>query len=389
MDFDDIIERRGTHALKWDGATRYSGVTGDDVIPMWVADTDFRVAPVIRDALRAMNEHGVFGYMSDIDAMREAVVWWMKTRHAWEIAPDEILPTHGLGNAIALLIDCLTEPGDGVLIFTPVYHEFAGKIRRIGRQPVEVRLASDSGRQTFDLDAAAAACDCQTQMLILCSPQNPGGRVWTAGELKALGDFADRHDLWVVADEIHQDLVYPGTSFRPMASVTDIHDRLITIAAPSKTFNTAGLRLGYMLVKEPTLRDRLGRHLAALSIQPNMAGVAACAAGYGPDGADWADRQMAYLDCNRQLLDRALNAIPGVRSMPLESTFLAWVDFSGTGMDQAEIEDRVLRRAKVIPNLGPTFGPGGELHLRFNFGTRRALVEEAAVRIAEAFADLQ
>jgi cystathionine beta-lyase len=389
MDFDEPVERRGTTSLKWDAIGRACGIEGSDVLAMWVADTDFRTAPVVRRALVEMAEAGLLTYMSDLDAMREAVSWWMSERHGWSVEPEAVLTAHGLGNALALAIDSLTGPGDGVVIFTPVYHEFAARIRAAGRRPVEVPLAVSDGRLTFDLDRAASVLDGSERLMILCSPQNPGGRVWTEAELKAVAELADARGLYVVSDEIHHDLVYPGARFRPTASVTDISERLVTITAPSKTFNLPGLRLGHMIVQDGALRSRLSATLNARSIQPNMAGVVATKAAYSPDGAEWVDALVAYLDGNRRVFDAGVNAIPGLSSMPLEATFLAWVDFSATGMDQAEILERVQGRARIAVNNGTMFGPGGEGFLRFNFGTQRARVAEAVDRLTEAFSDLQ
>lgn len=388
-DFDTPVTRRGTGSLKWDATSRFSDIDGNDVLPMWVADTDFQIAPVIRDALARMADDGLTGYFSDLDNMRQAVTWWMHTRHAWDIDPSWVLSTHGLGNALALVISALTAPGEKVVIFTPVYHEFASRIRAAGRAPAEIPLALAEGRQGFDFDTAAAQMDGSERLMILCSPQNPGGRVWTRGELQAAARFARDNDLFVISDEIHHDLVYPGAHFVPMAAATDIADRLITITAPSKTFNTPGLRFGNIIIEDTALRRRLSQTLNALSIQPNMAGVRACEAAYTPQGAAWADAQLAYLDANRKLFDAGLAAIPGVKPMPLEATFLAWVDFSGTGMTDAELTERIEGRARIVVNRGPDFGPGGTHHMRFNFGTQRARVDEAITRLQSAFGDLQ
>lgn len=389
MDFDRLITRRGKGSLKWDATRLVADIDGDDVLPMWVADTDFQVAPVIRDALIEMAEYGVTGYFSDLHKVRDAITWWMRTRHDWAIDPSWVLAAHGLGNALALIIDALTEKGDGVVLFTPVYHSFAERVRVSERRVVEAPFAVTEGRMTFDLERASTLMDGSERLLILCSPQNPGGRVWTQDELQAIAEFARTHDLYVIADEIHHDLVFPGRTFLPFAKVTGIADRLVTITAPSKTFNTAGLRYGNMIIEDTDLRARLQKALHGQSIQPNMAGVRACEAAYSPQGAEWADAQVAYLDANRQAFDAGVNAIPGVRSMPLEATYLAWVDFSGTGMDDAEITARIEGRARIVPNKGATFGLGGEPYRRFNLGTQRARVDEAVARLQNAFSDLQ
>lgn len=388
-DFDEAVERRGTNCLKWDAKERLQGLEGDDVISMWIADSDFRTPDVVRDALHRIADFGVPAYFGGLDRLQNAVAWWMQTRHGWSPDPSHILVTGGLGNAIAMLIDALTEPGQPILTFTPVYHEFGGKIARAGRRGLEAPLKVIDGRQTLDLEAAEALLTPDTRLMLFCSPNNPGGRVWTKDELQSVADFANKHDLIIVSDEIHQDLVFSGHRFEPMALCSGIEDRLVTLTAPSKTFNTAGLRCGQMTIANDTLRRKMTDVLSIWQIQPNMAGVEATIAAYSPEGADYVDRQVAYLEGNRQIFDAAVNAIPGVTSMALEGTFLSWVDFTGTGMDDAEIQDRAINRARLVPSLGPTFGEGGQKHLRFNVATQRARVQEAAARLQAAFSDLQ
>ncbi|NRB00066.1 MAG: putative C-S lyase [Rhodobacteraceae bacterium] len=389
MNFDEPVERRETNCAKWDGAGRYASVTEGDLLPMWIADTDFRAPEGARKALAEMADHGALGYMAGLDDMRASVVWWMQNRHNWTIRPDDILCAGGLGNGIALAIDAMTEPGDEIMIFTPVYHEFRNRIENVGRVAVEVQMHEVEGRMVPNLAAAAEAASDRTKMLIFCSPHNPGGQVWTAPELQAVADFCVAQDMLLISDEIHHDLVFPGATFTPMAKMTGIEDRLIVLTAPSKTFNIAGLRLGHIIIPNDALRDRMNATIVAYSVQPNMAGVIACTAVYSPEGAAWADAQNAYLDENRRIFDAGMDAIPGVRSIPLESTFLSWVDFTGTGMDDTELLERLNIRAKVVPQRGAGFGPGGSQHMRFNIGTQRTNIEEAVRRIQAAFSDLQ
>ncbi|MEL7345934.1 MAG: aminotransferase class I/II-fold pyridoxal phosphate-dependent enzyme, partial [Pseudomonadota bacterium] len=313
----------------------------------------------------------------------------MQTRHGWTINPDHVLTAGGLGSALAILFDALTEPGEPIMIFSPVYHEFSAKMRRMGRVPLEVPLGLENGRQVLDLERAQDMLTPQTKMMVFCSPNNPGGRVWTIAELQSVADFAEKNDLLLISDEIHHDLVYPGHVFRPMGHCTAVADRLITLTAPSKTFNIAGLRCGQIIIENDTLRDRISKHLLALQVHPNMAGVEATIAVYGPEGANYVDQLIPYLDENRRLFDAGINALPGVSSMHLEGTFLSWVDFSATGMEQEEITDRIHNRARIIPSPGPSFGPGGEGHMRFNIATQRAHVKEAVARLQAAFSDLQ
>jgi cystathionine beta-lyase len=226
-------------------------------------------------------------------------------------------------------------------------------------------------------------------MLILCSPHNPGGRVWTRAELEGVAAFARRHDLILVSDEIHHDLLMPGQRHIPMAHIDGIADRLVMMTATTKTFNIAGGHTGNVIIHDEALHARFAARMAALGISPNSFGLVMAEAAYSPEGAAWVDALCAYLDGNRALFDAGVNAIPGLRSMPLEATYLAWVDFAGTGMDRAEFTRRVEREARICVNHGPTFGTGGESFLRFNIATPRARVAEAVARLQAAFADLQ
>ncbi|MEO0866396.1 MAG: aminotransferase class I/II-fold pyridoxal phosphate-dependent enzyme, partial [Pseudomonadota bacterium] len=226
-------------------------------------------------------------------------------------------------------------------------------------------------------------------MLILCSPHNPGGRVWSRGELAAVAAFAKRHNLLIVSDEIHHDLVMPGHSHIPMTQIDGIEDRLIMMTAASKTFSIAGAHVGNVTIADPGLRAQFAQRMAALGQSPNSFGLFMVTAAYSPEGAAWVDDLMQYLDGNRRLFDDAVNAIPGLQSMPLEATYLSWVDFSGTGMAREEFTKRVEQDACIAVNHGPTFGKGGESRLRFNIATPRARVQEAVERLARAFSDLQ
>src|SRR6056297_2470199 len=390
MDFDRIIDRHDTHSQKWDMMEKIYGVPAEDGIAMWVADMDFEPPQSVSDALRGMVDHGVFGYYGDDCSYLEAIGWWMQERHGWTVSPEWVFTTHGLVNGTAMCVDSFTQPGDGVVLFTPVYHAFARVIKAAGRRVVECPLANNAGRYEMDFAAYDGMMDGSEKMVILCSPHNPGGRVWTREELQGVADFAKRHDLVVVSDEIHHDLVMPGHQHIPMANVDDsIMDRLVMMTATTKTFNIAGCHVGNVIIADENLRAKFARRMAALGLSPNSFGLVMAEAAYSPCGAAWVDALVDYLDGNRRLFDAGVNAIPGLASMPLEATYLAWVDFSGTGMDKGEFTARVERDARIAVNHGPTFGPGGETFLRFNLATPRARVEEAVARLHDAFADLQ
>lgn len=390
MSFDEVIDRTGKWSSKWGMAGLYSGVDADDLIPMWVADSDFRCGDFILDAARDWIEMGAFGYAGDCSEMYGAVQWWMKERHSWDIQPNWITPMHGLGNAIATAIHAFSEPGEGVVIFTPVYHEFANKINRTERRVVECPLALTDGRYSLDFDAYDALLTGDERILLWCSPHNPIGRVWTEAEIRGVCDFARRHDLILVSDEIHQDIVFDGHRHLVTASVDpSITNRLITTTAASKTFNVAGMRVGNVIIEDQALRDRYNKLVHSLDIQPNVMGVAMTYGAYSPEGMAWADQQNTYVYNNFKVLQNGLSQIPGVSVIDIEGTYLGWADFRNTGMSEPEILERVQKRAHVVPSHGTPFGTGGEGFLRFNLATPHSNVQEAVRRIQAAFDDLQ
>lgn len=390
MSFNDPIDRRGTHSSKWDLMETLYDVPAEDGLAMWTADSDYATAPCVIDAIRQAADHGVFGYMQTHQQYLDAVQWWMKTRHNWEIETPWILTSQGLGNAIALCLDVWTKPGGRVVTFTPVYHEFRIKIEKAGRIAVACPLKREGDQYHLDLDAAQAQLDGSEEMLIWCSPQNPSGRVWTKDELRAVADFAIRNNMILLSDEIHHDLVFPGATFVPMhVAAPEATDRMVTLTAASKTFNIAGQRTGNMIIPDAKLRAAMHHRLNTLDYKPAAMSLQMITAAYSPEGAAWADAQIAHLDENRRIFDEAIGAIPGVYSMPLQATYLAWVDFSGTGMSYEEVSHRVRKGAGIAPSAGPDFGPGGETFLRFNLATQRARVEEACARLTRAFSDLQ
>jgi cystathionine beta-lyase len=389
MSFDEIIDRRGTHCVKWDAMQALYGVSPEDGIAMWVADMEFRPPACVQDAVQAMADHGVYGYFGDDSAYKAAICWWMENRHGWRVEPDWIFTTHGLVNGTSMCLDAFTQEGDGVVLFTPVYHAFAKVIRASNRDLVECEMPVVDGRYTLDFDAWDAQMQGHERMLVLCSPHNPGGRVWTRAELEGVAEFARRHDLLIVSDEIHHDLVMPGQAHTPMALIEGIADRLVMMTAATKTFNIAGAHVGNVIIPDADLRARFGARMMALGMSPNSFGLHMVTAAYSPEGAAWVDALCAYLAENARIFDAGINAIPGLRSMPLQSTYLAWVDFSGTGMTREEFTARVEQGAKIAANHGPSFGTGGDSFLRLNIAAPRAVIEDAVARMARAFSDLQ
>ena len=389
-DFDEIIERRGTNCNKWDDMQAIYGVPADEGLAMWVADMDFRPPASVQKAVERLAAHGVYGYPAAHPDYLPAIQWWMEQRHDWQVDPDWILTAAGLVNGTALAVQAFTKPGDRVILMTPVYHAFARVTRALGREVAEFPLAIQDGRYVMDWDGWAKLLTGREKMLILCSPHNPGGRVWTAAELRAVADFCTEHDLILVSDEIHHDLVMPGQNHVVMAKAApEITNRLITLTAATKTFNIAGAHDGNAIIADPVLRAAYKAQLLGLGLSPGMFGIDMVAAAYSPEGAAWVDALIPYLDGNRRIFDAGVNAIPGLRSMPLQATYLSWVDFSALGMDPAEVKSRVAKAAKIAANAGESFGKGGESFMRFNLATPRANVEAAVARLHDAFADLQ
>ena len=390
MNFNNPVDRRNKNSSKWDMMETLYGVSPDDGLAMWTADSDYPTAPCVREAIQEAVDHGVFGYGWQNQAYLDAIQWWMKNRHGWDIETDWILSTQGLGHGIAMALDTWTQKGDAAAIFTPVYHEFANKIRKSGRVVTECPMVLDGDRYVLDLEDAKTRLTGREKMLIWCSPQNPSGRVWTTAELREVAEFAKDNGMLLISDEIHHDLIFQGETFVPMhvASPETAHNTVYVTAA-SKTFNIAGLRTGNMIIPDDRLREQMRNRLNEIDYQPNTMGIRMITAAYSPEGAAWVDEQMKHLAEMRDLMNDGLAKIPGVRPMSLQATYLAWADFSGTGMSPDEIKSRFRDGAKIAASDGPTFGAGGETFMRINFATQRHIVEEAIRRLHDAFADLQ
>ena len=366
------------------------GVSPDNGLSMWVADMDFRAPEVIQQKLRSIISHGIYGYYGDQEEYKNSIKWWMENRHDWKIDTSWIFTTHGLVNGTALCIDAFTKRGDGVILFTPVYYQFSNIIEASERKVVECPLKLIDNHYQFDFKAYERKLSGDEKMIILSSPHNPGGRVWTRKELQEVAKFAMKHDLILVSDEIHHDLVYPNKNHTVMPIAEPaVCDRLVMMTATTKTFNIAGAHTGNVIISSPRLQQKFSKRITALGISANSFGLFMATKAYSSEGAKWLDELIKYIDGNRNLFDRAIDAIPGLKSMPLEGTYLAWVDFSGTGMEEKEFIYRVQEKANIAVNHGSTFGAGGENFLRFNLATPRARIVEATKRLEEAFSDLQ
>jgi len=391
FDFDRVIERRGTHAQKWDGMTRFSGIATPDAIPMWVADMDFAAPQGVTQAIEEMARRGVFGYYADTGSWTEALADWMARRHGMRIEPAWVSPAPGVVSALGLILQAVSAPGDEVVAFSPVYHAFRRIILANERRIIDARLVEANGRYAIDLDALRGQLTPRTKVVFFCSPHNPGGTVWTPAEIRALAAFCTAHDLILVSDEIHYDLVFQGAKHTPtLVAAPEIADRLITTVAATKTFNLAGAHVGACITSNATFKRAIDARVMAGGLSSyNSFGMIATEAAWRT-GEAWLDALVPYLAKSRDLFDRRIEAAaPGARSMRLAATYLAWVDFSGTGLPADQVAARVKERARIAVSPGPQFGPGGETWLRFNFATPRPILEEALGRLDEAFYDLR
>jgi len=391
FDFDRVIERRGTHAAKWDNMAKLSGIDAPDAIPMWVADMEFAAPPGVTEALAVENRRGVHGYYGNTGTWAAALSEWMARRHGLEVDPAWVSPTPGVVSALGLTIQAMSEPGDEVVVFPPAYHAFRRIILANERRILDAQLVEENGRYVMDLEGLRAKLSPRTKIVFFCSPHNPGGTVWSPDEIRALATFCTEHDLILVSDEIHCDLVFPGAKHTPtLAAAPEIADRLVTTVAATKTFNLAGAHVGACVTTNAALKKRIDARIMANALGSyNRFGMIATEAAW-QTGDQWLDALLTYLGRNRELFDRRIEAAaPGARSMRLEATYLGWVDFSGTGLAPEEVSARVKNRARLFPSPGSQFGPGGETWLRFNFAMPRAILEEALGRLEDAFRDLR
>lgn len=387
--FDEPINRVGTNCAKWDALESTYKIASDEGLAMWVADMEFKPPQSVIDELTKMVDHGVFGYYGDQTSYKNAIVNWMDRHHAWKVDPAWIFTTHGLVNAVAFSVQTWTKPSDAVILFTPVYHAFARIVQANGRRVHESPLVNQDGRYELDMEGLENSLKGDEKMLIFCSPHNPGGRVWSKEELQSICDFCIRHDLILVSDEVHHDLVFGDNKHTIMSLVSEeIKSRLIMLTATSKTFNLAGGHCGNVIIEDKKLHADFDATLKANGISPNSFGIRIAEAAYN-GGDEWLEALLSYLAENKRIFDEGINAIPGIRSMELEATYLAWVDFSGTGMDRAEFTRRIEQDAKIATNHGTTFGSGGESWQRFNLAAPRAQIVDAVARMQAAFGDMQ
>ncbi len=377
-DFDCIIDRRVTECMKWQ-------YYGEDVLPMWVADMDFAAPEPVIAALRARVEHGVFGYEGHPPALVEAIVARLQQLYGWTVAPEAILFLPGVVTAFNLAAQAFLAPGDGLLIQTPVYPPFLGVAQTANAATHGMELTRDAdGRYSVDDDLFAHTITERTRMFLLCNPHNPVGRVFRADELTRMAELCLRRDLLICSDEIHCDLLFNGYRHIPIAALApEIAARTITLMAPSKTFNIAGLHCSFAVVPDAELRQRYKAARRGIVDSVNLLGYTAALAAY-QEGQPWLEAVLRYLEANRDFVVAFVRQnMPGVAVAPPEGTYLAWLDCRAAGIP-GNAHNFFLKEARVAVNDGATFGSGGEGFVRLNFGCPRALLEEGLERMRAA-----
>lgn len=379
--FDEIIPRRGTNSYKWDSA-------GDaDILPMWVADMDFRTAPPVVEALRKRVEHGIFGYVRVPDAYYAAVTNWFARRHDWQIEKEWIIYTTGVVPALSAVIKALTIPGDKVMVQTPVYNCFFSSIRNNGCGMIANPLIYRNGTYQIDFaDLEQKAADPSVKVLLLCNPHNPAGRVWTKQELTRIGDICIRNNVWVIADEIHCELVFPGHTYIPFASISQeflMHS--VTCTSPSKAFNLAGLQIANIISADTDIRIKIDKAINVNEVcDVNPFGVEALMAAYN-DSEEWLEELKQYLFANYNYL-RAYFAecLPKFPVSMLEGTYLVWVDCSVLNQSSDKIVKTLLEKEKLWVNEGGLYGEAGEGFIRINIACPRQQLIEGLNRLRRA-----
>ncbi|WP_077619306.1 MalY/PatB family protein [Bacillus sinesaloumensis] len=382
--FDESINRMQTNSVKWD---EVENVFGDkEILPMWVADMDFKSPQPVIDAIQKRAEHGIFGYTTRPAAYYEATVGWMKRRHNWNIDKDWICFSPGVVPALHIIVQTFTSPGDKILIQQPVYYPFMSVIEKNGREIVNNPLRYENGRYSMDFDDLEKKIDTDVKMIILSNPHNPVGRVWTKDELTKLGEICLNHNILIVSDEIHFDLVYKGNVHTPFAAISDqFAQSSITCTAPSKTFNLAGLQTSNIIIPKKEYRERFNQAVeeAFLSIT-NTFGVTGLIAAY-EEGDEWLDQLLDYLKGNLDFLKEYIKSnIPEVKVIEPEATYLVWLDCREFGLDSKELENVIQKQGKVAFDEGYIFGKEGEGFTRINIACPRTLLEEGLKRFAQA-----
>jgi len=385
-DFDTVPDRRNTYSSKWDAMEKLFGRS--DLLPLWVADMDFLMPPELEEAIEDRLKRGVLGYTTVLPSFSQCIADWLANRHGWQIENDWILFVPNVVFGVNTAITTFTEPGDRIVVQPPVYPPLYRSIKRNGREVVYNPLRVVGNRYEMDLENLAEKLKNPTQMLLLCSPHNPVGRVWEREELIALIDLCRSHDVMIVSDEIHFDLVFEGHRHIPTATLdAEASRNIITLSSPSKTFNIPGIHISYLIIPEPEARRRYGERMRDIGISnPGLFGIVATEAAYN-FCSDWLDELIDYLRGNvNYVFDFLRERLPFIRPYRPEGTYLVWMDFRKLGLDDEDLKRFLVHEAGLGLSEGTMFGPGGQGFQRMNIGCPRSLLEQALLQLERACA---
>ncbi|MDA3958307.1 MalY/PatB family protein [Oceanispirochaeta sp.] len=390
MDFDRIIDRKGSNAAKWDSKVLKARFGDENMLPFWVADMDFASPPIVGETLKERADHGIFGYPATSKHFLKAWQDWAITEHNWKVPLSKVCFTPGIVGAMSLAVHLFSKPGDSVIIQEPVYQPFRNMIVRNNRRPLVNELKLESGRYVMnfnDLEEKVSSRDCS--LMLLCSPHNPGGRVWNCKELGELSRICIKYGVFVVSDEIHADLVLGEKRHIPFSSLSDeCAANTMTLMAPSKTFNIAGEKLSVAVFGSQERQKTYSDAQLAFSSEEGSALALAIGEAVYKDGSEWLFALKRYLRENVLLIENFLEKeLPRVKMMKPDAGFIGWLDFRGLGLSHREIEDRFLNIGKIAMLDGHWFGQGGEGFFRLNFGCPRSLLKEGLERISASLSD--
>jgi cystathionine beta-lyase len=384
--FDTVIDRRSRHSTKWLAVKEGSTPENASVIPLWIADMDFRSPPQVLSAMQQAVEHGILGYREWPEDFFSLFCHWQSSRHGWEIDPEWVVPCQSVITAMELIIRTLSEPDDEIIILSPGFGTFNRVIHHTGRRLVDVPLVEQDRQYGLDISRIEAQISPRSRILILCNPHNPIGKVWNKQELAQIGDLCQRHGLLLLSDDVHQDLVIGERPYTPIMLLNDkVADFCITFTSPCKTFNLGGLPVTHLVIKNDAIRSRIRHELYQLSVhKPNSLGMSACDAAYR-EGEPWLDELLGYLKANYALLKQGLNAGSSIRLFHTEGSYLAWLDFRRAGLTQPELEHRLLHQAGLLLESGLNFGPTGQGFMRLNFALPKSELETVIERLRHYF----
>ena len=382
MNFDKPISRQGTHTEKYESRIEKFGTK--DVLPLWVADMDLPSSPAIQSALLKRVKHPIYGYTGYYDAYFDSIVGWMHKAHNWQIEKEWIAPINAIVTGLNLSVEALTKEGDGIIIQPPIYPPFYYAAKNHKRKLLENELKIVNGRYEIDFDDFEEKAK-MAKLFLFCSPHNPTGRVWKKQELEKLARICKENGVLIISDEVHADLVYEGNKHIPIATLKDAKDITVTLNAPSKTFNVAGIVSAYAIAENSSLRRRFHEIFRRYSLtQPTPISLSATVAAYTKSD-DWLDALLVYFEGNLEYIKSRLLKMPSIKAMEIESTFLLWLDCKSLNLDDKKLEEFFIKDAKLGLNTGVSFGKGGAGFMRLNFATPRIVLEKAMNQLEKAY----